>query len=329
MQFDYRPEYAITNEILDLVVQITERLTMLHPLSNLLKQPQLRRINRLKTIHSSLAIENNTLTFEQVAAVINGKTVIAPPNEIREVQNAYEAYKLLEEIDPFSIPDMLKVHGVMMKDLADEAGMFRTKGVGIFSEGKPVHIATPAANVSALIHRLYDFIKSEKLNELIKYSIYHYEFEFIHPFNDGNGRVGRFMQTAFLAKWKPIFAYIPVETIIKERQQEYYNAFQRCYADGGKSTHFILFMLKALLSAVENIHADSANILKSQTAQVQKLLEVMEYTPLSAQEIANRLGLKSLSSLKVNYLMPALELGLIAMSIPDKPTSKNQKYYKL
>ena len=167
MEFDYRPEYVITSEMLDLVVQITERLTILQPLNNLLKQPQLRRINRLKTIHSSLAIENNSLTFEQVSAVINGKTVVAPQNEITEVKNAYEAYKLLDEIDPFSIADMLKVHGVMMKDLIPEAGRFRTKAVGVFSGGRPVHIAPPPQNVSALVHRLYDFIKTEKVNELI------------------------------------------------------------------------------------------------------------------------------------------------------------------
>ena len=329
MQFDYRPEYAITSEMLDLVVKITEHLTTLHPLNNLLKQPQLRRINRLKTIHSSLAIENNTLTLEQVAAIINGKTVLAPPNEILEVKNAFEAYELLETIDPFNIDDMLKVHGVMMKNLVGEAGKFRTKSVGVFSGDKPIHIAPPHKNVSALIGLLYDWTKTEKLNELIKYSIFHYEFEFIHPFDDGNGRMGRFMQTAFLAGWKPIFAYIPVETVIKERQQEYYDSFQKCYTDNGKSTHFIVFMLNALLSAVENIHADSANILKGQTAQVQRLLDIMEYMPLSAQEIASRLGLKSLSALKLNYLTPALQLGLIAMSVPDKPTSKNQKYYKL
>ncbi|MDR1094031.1 MAG: Fic family protein [Clostridiales bacterium] len=328
MEFDYRPEYVITNETLDLAVQITERLTTLQALDNLFKQPQLRRVNRLRTIHSSLAIENNSLTFEQVTAVINGKTVIAPQNEILEVKNAYEAYTLLEETDPFSITDTLKIHGVMMKGLAAEAGKFRTAAVGVFSGGRPVHIAPPPQNVPALIRRLYDWVKTEKLNELIKYSVFHYEFEFIHPFGDGNGRMGRFLQTAFLAKWKPLFAYIPVETVIKERQREYYDAFRACCADGGKSTRFIVFMLKALLSAVRNIHNDSADILKSQTAQIQKLLEILGYIPLSAQEIGNRLGLKSLSALRVNYLTPALELGLIAMSLPDKPTSKNQKYYK-
>jgi Fic family protein len=328
MQFDYTPEYVITSEILDLVVKITERLTTLAPLNNLLKQPQLRRINRLKTIHSSLAIENNSLTLDQVAAVINGKTVVAPQNDILEVKNAYEAYKLLEEIDPFSISDMLKVHGVMMKNLVDEAGKFRTKAVGVFGGDKPVHIAPPPDNVSALISRLYKWVKTEKMNELIKYSIFHYEFEFIHPFGDGNGRMGRFIQTALLSNWKPIFAYIPVETVIKERQQQYYAAFRQSCADGGRATHFIVFMLQALLNAVKNIHNDADNALKSQTAQMQRLLDIIEYTPLSAREIANRLGLKSQAALKVNYLTPALKFGLIAMSIPEKPTSKNQKYYK-
>jgi Fic family protein len=329
MQFDYVPEYTITGEMLDLVVRITERLTALNPLDSLLRQPQLRRINRLKTIQSSLAIENNSLTLPQVAAVIDGKTVIAPRNDIAEVQNAYAAYNLLQSIDPFSTADMLKVHGVMMRGLDAGAGAFRTNAVGVFSGGTPVHIAPPPENVPALIERLYDWVKTEKVHELIKYSVFHYEFEFIHPFNDGNGRMGRFMQSALLAAWNPVLAYVPVETVIKQRQREYYGAFQACREDGGKATRFAVFMLNALATAVENIHNDSADILKGQTAQVQKLLSVLKHTPLSAREIASRLRLKSLSALKLGYLNPALELGLIAMSIPDKPTSKNQKYYRL
>jgi Fic family protein len=329
MEFDYVPEYEITDEMLDLIVKITEHLTTLGNLSNILKQPQLRRINRLRTIQSSLAIENNSLTLEQVTAVINGKTVLAPQNEIQEVKNAFDAYKMLETMNPFDIKEMLIIHGLMVKGLTEEAGQFRTKAVGIFNGTETVHIAPPAGNVRALIERLYSWVKTAKVNELIKYSVFHYEFEFIHPFNDGNGRMGRFLQTAFLSKWKPIFAYIPVETIIKERQQEYYDAFKKCYADGGKSTHFIIFMLNAILQAVKNIHSDTSTLIKSQTAQIQKLLNVIEYTPLSAKELANRLGLKSLASFKQSYLNPAVKLELVALTHPDKPTSKQQKYYKV
>jgi len=345
MEFEYKPEYTLTPEMLDLVVEITKHLTKLDHVSNLLKQPQLRRINRLRTIHSSCAIEGNTLTLEQVTAVINGKTVLAPQNEILEIKNAFEAYKLLEEINPFEIKDMLKVHGVMMKDLVHEAGRFRTHNVGIYNnKGEIAHVAPPPGNVAPLTYKLYDWVKTEKVNELIKYSIFHYEFEFIHPFNDGNGRMGRFMQSAFLSKWNPLFAYLPVETIIKERQQQYYDAlaaqgsvhstgsykaFQDCYADGGKSNCFIVYMLTAILDSVKNIHNESGNLIKSQTAQVQKLMEVMLHTPLSAKEIADRLNIKSMASLKKNYLDPALKLGLITMTDPDKPTSNKQKYFRI
>jgi Fic family protein len=257
MDFEYKPQYTLTSEMLDLVVEITKHLTKLDNLSELLKQPQLRRINRLKTIQSSCAIEGNTLTLEQVTSVINGKIVLAPLNEIAEIKNAFEAYKLLEEINPFDIKEMLRVHSVMMKGLVDEAGRFRTHNVGVYnSKGEAVHVAPPPSNVSALIAKLYAWVKTEKVNELIKYSIFHYEFEFIHPFNDGNGRMGRFMQSAFLVKWNPLFAWIPIETIIKQRQQEYYKAFQACDADEGKANHFIVYMLNAILDGVKALQDD-------------------------------------------------------------------------
>jgi Fic family protein len=329
MEFDYKPQYTLTNEMLDLVVEITKHLTKLDHLSNLLKQPQLRRINRLKTIHSSCAIEGNTLTLEQVTAVINGKIVLAPQNEILEVKQAFEAYTFLEEINPLDIKDMLRVHGVMMKNLCDEAGKLRSKNVGVYNGTVAVHIAPPLANVQPLLQILYDWIKTEKVNELIKYSIFHYEFEFIHPFNDGNGRMGRFMQSAFLSKWNSLFAYLPVESIIKERQQEYYKAFRDCQADSGKSNYFIVFMLNAILDSVKHIHGESGDLIKSQTTQIEKLMGIILHTPLSAKEIAARLNIKSMASLKKNYLDPAIKLGLITMTDPNTPTSNKQKYYKL
>jgi len=328
MEFDYTPQYSITNEMLELVSQIMEELGFISYLGNLSKQPMLRKINRLKSIHSSTAIEGNTLTLEQVTAVINGKYVIAPPNEILEVKQSFEAYKLLEEVNPLNVKDMLKVHGVMMNGLIEEAGKFRTKPVGVYKGTTAVHLAPPAANVSPLVYKLYAWIKSEKVHQLIKSCILHYEFEYIHPFNDGNGRMGRFLQSSMLAKWKPIFAWIPIETVIRERQQEYYNAFQDCSVDSGKSNHFIVYMLNAILEAVKNIHIDSQKFIKSQTTQIQKLMEVIDQNPLSAKEIAGKLGLKSTDGLKKIYLEPAIKLGLIAMTEPDKPTSKHQKYYK-
>ena len=331
MKFDYKPIYSLTPEMLDLVSQIMEALGQISGVGDLSKQPNLRRINRLRSIHSSTAIEGNTLTFEQVVSVINGKTVLAPRDEIQEIKQTFEAYKLLEEINPFDVKDMLRVHGVMMLALCDEAGKFRSKGVGVFdSDGRAVHVAPQPGNVSPLIHKLFDWLETEKVHDLIKSSIYHYEFEAIHPFNDGNGRMGRFWQSALLAKWKPIFAWIPIETVIRERQEEYYKAFIAVQNEGGNCNPFILFMLNAILQAVKNIEADSEKFLRSQTSQIQKLMAIFEneHEPLSAKDIADKLGLKSLAGLKRSYIEPALKLGLISMSNPDKPTSKHQRYRK-
>jgi len=331
MEFDYKPQYEITGEMLDLVSEIMERLGSISAVGDLSKQPSLRRINRLKSIHSSTAIEGNTLTLEQVTAVINGKVVLAPANEVAEIKQAFAAYELLEKINPYNIKDMLRVHGVMMKDLVEEFGKFRSKNVGIYNGKVTIHIAPPPSNVPPLMAILYDWLKKEKVHELIKSSIYHYEFEFIHPFNDGNGRMGRFMQSCILAKWKPIFAWIPIETVIKQRQQEYYAAFNACCADGGKSNHFIVYMLNAILEAVKAMQDDTMKFLKSQTVQVRNLMKMFEneHDSLSANYIAEKLGLKSTRGLREKYLEPAIRLGLIKMTEPDKPTSKHQRYFKV
>jgi Fic family protein len=330
MEFEYTPQYTITGEMLDLVGEIMERLGGLSAVGDLSKQPNLRRINRLKSIHSSTAIEGNTLTLEQVTAVVNGKIVLAPPNEVAEIKQAFAAYELLEKINPYDIKDMLKIHSVMMKDLVKECGKFRTQNVGVYNGKVAVHIAPPPVNVPPLAYKLYDWLKNAKIHDLIKSSIFHYEFEFIHPFNDGNGRMGRFLQSAILAKWKPIFAWIPIETIIKQRQKEYYDAFKACYKDDGKSNHFIIFMLNAILEAVKATQDDTKKFLKSQTIQIQNLMKMFEseHESLSANDIAKMLGLKSTRGLREKYLEPAIKLGLVKMTEPDKPTSKHQKYFK-
>ncbi len=323
MDKKYIPPYEITDEMLELVSEIMENLGKLSGINELKKLPRLRKVNRIKSIHSSLAIENNTLSIEQVTDVIDGKRVLGPKEDIIAVQNANLAYKELENINPFSLDDLLKIHGIMMNGLVSEAGKIRTGQVGIYNQdGKVVHLVPPAKFVSKQLIGLFDWIKSSPANMLIKSSIFHYEFEFIHPFRDGNGRMGRLWQTALLARWKPIFAWIPIESIIKDNQEEYYNAI-------AQSNKFIVFMLDVINKAIKNIIVDTRNHYNHMNNQIKKLMKVIESYPQSATELMQKLNLKSRVGFRKNYLQPALDAGLIGMTEPNKPTSKNQKYFKI
>lgn len=325
----YIPPYEITDEMLEQVAEITEKLGKLSSVNELEKLPRLRRVSRIKSIHSSLAIENNTLSIEQVTAVINGKRVLAPHKDIEEVRNTFSAYEKLTEIDPFSIDDLLKIHKIMMDGLVREAGQIRSGQVRVYNQdGKVVHLAPPAEFVPEQLTQLFAWVKNSTANMLIKSSVFHYEFEFIHPFNDGNGRTGRLWQTTLLAKWKPIFAWIPIESILKDNQENYYRAITLSMSQG-KSNIFIEFMLQAINEAIKNILADTQNHRNHISEQITKLLKVIESYPQSATELMAKLNLKSRLGFRKNYLQPALDLGLIKMTEPDKPTSKNQKYFKL
>lgn len=325
----YIPPYDITEEMLELASEIMENLGKLSNVNDLEKLPRLRRVNRIKSIQSSLAIENNTLSLEQVTDVIEGKHVLGPQDDILAVKNAFEVYKILPELDPFSLNDLKRAHGIMMKGLIDGAGALRTKSVGVISEnGKVIHVAPPHNMVSVLMSQLFDWLRISKTHMLIRSSVFHYEFEFIHPFADGNGRMGRFWQTALLASWKPIFEWIPIESIIKDNQDEYYRAIGLSTAEG-KSNRFILFMLSVIKKAIENIVYDSRSHYNHISSQVGALLAVIESYPMTALELMEKLGLKSRVSFRKNYLQPALEAGLIGMTEPDKPTSRNQRYFKI
>lgn len=325
----YIPPYEITDEMLELVSEIMENLGKLSGIHELKKLPRLRKVNRIKSIHSSLAIENNTLSIEQVTDVIDGKRVLGPKEDIIAVQNANLAYKELENINPFSLDDLLKIHGIMMSGLISEAGKIRTGQVGIYNQdGKVVHLAPPANFVSKQFIGLFDWIKSSPANMLIKSSVFHYEFEFIHPFCDGNGRMGRLWQTALLASWKPIFAWIPIESIIKDNQEEYYNAIAQS-TNQAKSNKFIVFMLDVINKAIKDILIDTKNHYNHINNQITKLMKVIESYPQSATELMQKLNLKSRVGFRKNYLQPALDAGLIGMTEPNKPTSKNQKYFKI
>lgn len=326
----YQPPFTITNKIVDLIANISELIGHISVTNGLSNNPKLRRANRIKTIQASLAIENNSLSLEQVTAILNGKRILGKPVEIKEVKNAYEAYEHLLTYDPYKIEDLLKAHKILMADLVNNYGTFRNSGVGIFNGKQVVHMAPPANIVPELIRNLIDWYKNSTVHPLIKSAVFHYEFEFIHPFADGNGRMGRLWHTLLLTKWKSILAWVPVETLVKERQEEYYTVLG--IADkNADSTCFIEFMLQALydmLIQISQSDYDTDHVSDQENDYVKRLLMVLNGKELSISEIMLQLGLKHKPTFRKNYLNPALEKGLIERTIPDKPKSKNQKYRK-
>lgn len=245
-----KPPFEITNQMIDYVAEIAELVGNLNVTNRLTANPTLRRINRIRTIHGSLAIEQNTLSLEQVTAVLKGKRVLAPPKDIAEVKNAYEIYERLDELDPYSVDDLLTAHGIMTRGLVEESGMFRTRPVGVVdSEGHVLHFGTLPQYVPDLVMELLEWTKTSEVHMLIRSCVFHYELELIHPFADGNGRVGRLWHTLLLSKWNPVFAWLPVESIIHDRQQEYYDAINASN-DAGESTPFIGFMLSAIKASL-------------------------------------------------------------------------------
>ena len=324
----YKPPYEVNTSILNKVAAIMKMIGQFSHLSHLTSQPLLRRNNQIKSIHSSLAIENNQLSESQVKDLINGKFVLGPQKDILEVQNAIQVYEHLQEINPYHEKDLLQYHGILMKSLIVDAGLYRKGQIGVFDDGKPIFLAPPASNVQTLIHNLFDYINHDKEHILIKSCVFHYEFEFIHPFSDGNGRMGRLFQTCLLGKEEPIFYFLPVESIIKKRQQEYYDAIFKSNQEGS-STVFIEFMLDAMIETMHETLKQASVASESLSIQAKKLLTVMEEgVPFSTLELMQKVGIKSRSSFKKHYLDPLLESGFIEMTIPNTPMSRNQRYIK-
>lgn len=317
---DYQPPYTVTDKVVTLIAEICEALGRM----SVLQSPQelrLRRINRIKTVHGSLAIEGNTLTEEQISAIVDGKHVVAPPREIQEVRNAIKVYELLPDLAPGVERDLLKAHDVLMTGLLDRPGQYRSKGVGVMGVGGEIkHMAPPAGLVPAQMKELFAWLRKTDAHPLVASSVFHYEFEFIHPFEDGNGRIGRLWQTLILSRWNPLFADLPVESIIHVHQQDYYNALNRSSSQGA-CTPFIEFILEKIL---ETINTDQVNDQVSD--QVRHLLQVMEQHAYAATELMEELQLSHRPTFRKNYLHPALEQGLIEMTVPDKPNSRLQKY---
>lgn len=326
----YNPPFTITNQMLTLVSGISEKVGRIGVTSGLEAKPHLRKNNRIKSIHSSLRIEANSLTLGQVRDVINGRSVLGQQREIQEVKNAYEAYDRLTEINPFSLDDLMEMHGIMTKYLVDESGVFRKGEEGVFNGDQCIFMAPPARLVPELMNNLFDWLNRCKtdIHPLIMASIFHYEFVFIHPFSDGNGRIARLWHTAFLAKWNPVFEYIPIESQIEKFQNEYYDAIARCHSEGN-SNIFITFMLeqidKILSEITDQISLGGENI----SEYVKRLLDVMEFdVPYTITSLMELLGLKSRETIRRHYIHPALNLNLIQMTLPDKPQSRNQRYIK-
>ncbi|MDI6453792.1 Fic family protein [Peloplasma aerotolerans] len=322
----YKPPYEINTSILNKIAAIMKMIGKFSSMNNLSSQPLLRRKNQIRSIHSSLAIENNQLSESQVKDLINGKLVTGPQKDILEVQNAINVYEHLQEINPYAQKDLLKYHKILMTTLVSDAGSYRKGQVGVFDDEKAIFMAPPADRVPTLMNNLYDYLNHYDENILIKSCVFHYEFEFIHPFSDGNGRMGRLFQTCLLAKEEELFYYLPVESIIKQKQQAYYDAISKSNQEGA-STVFIEFMLDAIIETM-NETLKQSNIEKgSLSIQAKKLLTVFEEgIPYTTIELMDKVGIKSRVSFKKNYLDPLLQSGMIEMTFPEKPRSRNQRY---
>ena len=327
---DYKPPFTITNAILKYVASISEKLGKLNAVQGLENKPHLRKNNRIKSIHASLKIEANSLSLGQVRDVINGKLVLGEQKEIQEVKNAYAAYEKLSEIDPYSINDLKNYHGIMTRYLVDEAGEFRSSEEGVFSGERCIFMAPPARLVPQLMSNLFVWMKSAKddVHPLILSSIFHYEFVFIHPFTDGNGRMARLWHTAMLAKWKPILEYIPIESQIEKFQEEYYDAISKCHMEGA-ATIFIEFMLSQIDKILDEVSAQITGDNEQLPEHIQSLLSIMEYeVAYTSKALMEKLGLKSKEGFRRNYLIPAIEMKLIRMTVPEQPRNRNQRYIK-
>ena len=324
----YQPPFHLTNAIINLIALISEEIGRITVLSHGNLNPHLSRENRIKTIHSSLAIEHNSLSLEQVTAILNGKRILGNPNEIREVQNAYTTYEMMLSLNPASVKDLLKAHKMMMSGLIRENGKFRSGGVGIFDGDVLIHMAPPANFVPEHMENLFAWYKASDMHPLIKSSIFHYEFEFIHPFADGNGRMGRLWHSMLLGNWNELFYWLPIEELIRSRQKEYYDAL----GQSDKMTDscvFVEFMLDIILatlketSVVGNLNNDKQINL---TQDQKKLLNILGNEALSARELMQTMGFAHKASFYQKYIKPALKLGLIEMTIPNMPSNRNQKY---
>ncbi len=314
------PPFSITSSILSQSEQVGEAIGRAEA-AGLGLDLRLRREARVRTVHGSVAIEGNVLSEEQVSAILDGKRVVGPSKDILEVRNAIAAYDLLDRWGPSSETDLLTAHETLMAGLVEAPGSYRAGAIGVIGPGGVHHVGPPAGRVPGLMADLLGWLRDSEEHPLIASSVFHYEFEFIHPFEDGNGRLGRLWQTLILARWKPLFAHVPVESVVRNRQSQYYEAIELSSADG-ESTRFIAFMLGAILAAVEQTTPQEA---PQVTPQVRRLLRVVD-GEMSGRELLDALGLRDRKWLRQGYIVPAMSGGLIEMTRPDAPSARSQRY---
>lgn len=340
----YTPPFTLNNKILSLVASISEQLGRLSATVNSGQSLLLRKVNRVRTIQGSLAIEGNQLSEDQITAILEGKRVIAPAREVQEASNALSVY---EQLDSFQFADesaLLSAHKTLMLGLIDSAGQYRSTGVGVIKNSKVIHMAPPANLVAKLMGDLFAWLQASDDHPLIKSCVFHYEFEFIHPFADGNGRMGRLWQTLILKQWNEVFTYLPVESLISAHQTEYYQAIAASTKQSN-SAPFIEFMLAMIEAALQQLYLsnetaadklpnkNSPQVAPQVTPQVLALLKVMlseeaqhKSRQFKRETLQQLLKLKDKKSFTQRYLKPALNAGLIEMTLPDKPTSRLQQY---
>lgn len=317
---NYTPPFTITAPIVSLIAEIGQALGRLSAQQDSAELLRLRRINRIRTIRGSLAIEGNTLNEEQITAILEGKRVVAPPREILEVRNALTAYDRLVQWRPEVEADLLAAHGILMAGLIDEAGGYRRGGVGVMAGERVIHLAPQAERVPLLMGDLFRWLAASDQHPLITGSVFHYEFEFIHPFADGNGRLGRLWQTLILTRWNPLFADIPVESMVHEHQQEYYDALGAC-TQLGESSPFIEFMLGMIRDTL--VRAQSR---AQKRAQSDLVLAALTQSSLSANELIALLNLRGKTGAFKRTLRELLDQGCIEYTLPDTPNSRLQRY---
>ncbi len=313
----YTPPFEITPKIINLISKISEKIGSL----NIKKDLKLRKISKIKTLIGTLKIEGIEADEKKVTALLEGKRVLATQREIAEIKGAIALYENIDKFNYKNEEDLLKAHKILMQDVLKEAGKYRNGNVGVGNEKEITHIAPPAINIPKLMSDLFEWLKVTELHPLIVSSVFHYEFEFIHPFVDGNGRIGRFWQTLILYNWKNVFEYLPIESLIYENQDEYYAAIEKS-TEIGNSTPFIEFMLKIILDTL-----NTPQVTPQATPQDEKERKIIEFCqiPKSRKEIAEYLGIKDRKYLK-EILDRLINKNLLQMTIPDKPTSPKQRY---
>ncbi|MBE0556186.1 MAG: Fic family protein [Proteobacteria bacterium] len=320
----YAPPYTMTPEIVRLVATISEIVGRFTATADVMITPRLRRENRIRSIQGSLAIEQNSLSLGQVTAVIQGRRVLGSPREIQEVRNAFAAYEALPSWSPVEMNDLLAAHRILVAGLVDEPGAFRRGGIGVFRDQQVLHVAPPVQRVPKLMADLLNWLKTTPEHSLIAGCIFHYELESIHPFADGNGRMGRLWQTLILSKWQPWLAFVPVESVIRERQEAYYQALRQSDQQA-EATRFIVFMLEALRDALAQLASDQAS--DHVTDQVRSFLRILSAGDMTLSEAMKKLSLAHRPTFRSNYVHPALKMGLVEMTQPAAPRSPTQRYH--